>query len=653
MNLENENIDTLFNKEWLETNGIGGYASSSIAGANTRKYHGLLVAALNPPTDRRVFVSKVEERIIEGNDTYDISVNQYPGTVYPQGHHYLKSFERKPISTWIYEGKNWTLQKKLFMVPQSNTTVVTYENIGGWEFDIELHPLLANKDYHSTFRENDFDFYYESDQSNIKVYAYPDSSPLFLNWSKGKFTESRAWYKNIELPKEQYRGQDFIEDYYRIGYVTTTLKKGQRISLLMTTDENMVGKKAPALEMKTIDRINSLKDQNVEHTFYNDLLVSGNQFLVDRASTGSKTIIAGYHWFTDWGRDTMIAMRGLTIARGEKEATKSILSTFLKYLDEGMLPNRFPDYDGQEVEYNTIDATMWLFVAMYEYQQKFGDLDFVEDNLKALESVLLFHINGTRFNIHLTEEGFICGGQESWQLTWMDAKVGDYVVTPRVGCPVEINALWYNAMCIYEHFCGGCDLKLHQQIKEAKEKFQQNFKKKFLNRQGYLYDVLTSNGDTDACFRPNQIYAVSLPFSVLSKTQEKKIVKLVGDKLLTDYGLRTLDKENPLFIGHYEGNQWDRDIAYHMGTVWPFLLMEYWQAYLKVNDFSEKAKLKVVKALKPLEEHFYKADGLHCISEIFDGENPKAGRGCIQQAWSVAALVKLYTEHQLYNVKTD
>ena len=652
MNLESKGVDELLTMEWLETNGLGSYASTTIVGANTRKYHGLLVASANPPTERNVLVAKVEERILQNEVYNDISVNQFPNAIYPEGHKFLKSFERRPLAKWQYQGDNWGLEKKIFMVPDSNATVLIYENTGTKPFDLELHPLLVQKDYHSTFRENDFDFYYrkEEEDSFMKIHAYPNSSPLFISWSKGSFKEDRSWYKNVELPKEQYRGQDFIEDYYRIGYLETTLKPGQRVSVIFTTEDTMVDKRASSLEKKALKFLKSIEKPNIDSSFYNDLLVSGSQFIVNRASTDSKSIIAGYHWFTDWGRDTMIAMRGLTIATGDQVTSKSILSTFLKYVDKGMLPNRFPDYEGQDVEYNTIDATLWLFVALYEYQQKFDDKKFIEEHLKTLEEILLYHVEGTRYNIHLTEKGFISGGEENWQLTWMDAKVDNYVVTPRVGCPVEINALWYNAMCIYEHFCDGCDTKFNKTISSTKENFSNNFKKSFLNENGYLNDVVTEEGE-DGSFRPNQIYAVSLPFSVLTKKEEQEIVRQVGEKLLTAYGLRTLDIDNPEFKGHYGGDQYQRDSAYHQGTVWPFLLMEYWEAYLKVNRFTKKAKNDVVKGLKPLKEHFYHTDGLNCISEIFDGSEPKVGRGCIQQAWSVAALVKLYTDHKLFSIE--
>ncbi len=649
MDLKNKTIDELLAMEWLETNGLGSYASSSISGANTRKYHGLLVAAMNPPTERKVLVSKVEERIFQGSEVFDISVNQYPGVIHPQGHQFLKSFERRPIATWTYEGKGWAVSKRIFMVPDSNTTVIIYENIGKKPFMLETHPLLEHKDYHWTFHENEFDFYYEQIASGIKIHAYPDSPALYMGWSKGTFSEERAWYKNNQLYREKYRGQEGQEDYYRIGYITADMAPGQKIAVTLSTESEMMNKKYYALERKAITHVSKLKSKSVKNKFYNDLLLSGNQFIVNRKSTNSKSIIAGYHWFTDWGRDTMIAMRGLSIAVGDQKTSKSILSTFLKYVDKGMLPNRFPDYDGQEVEYNTIDATLWLFIAMYEYLVKFGDRKFIDDNVGILEEILLCHIKGTRYNIHLTAEGFISGGDKEWQLTWMDAKVGDYVVTPRIGCPVEINALWYNAMCIYEHFCSGCNVEIHNQIRSTKEKFLKNFEKFFMSEEGYLYDVVNKDS-VETCFRPNQIYAVSLPFSMLSKEKEKKIVKLVEQKLVTPYGLRTLDMDNPEFVGTYAGNQWDRDTAYHQGTVWPFLLMEYWQAYLKVNKFSASAKRKVLVSTMSLQTHFYQSDCVHGISEIFDGEKPLEGRGCINQAWSVAALVKVFAENELFKL---
>lgn len=348
----------------------------------------------------------------------------------------------------------------------------------------------------------------------------------------------------------------------------------------------------------------------------------------------------------------MIAMRGLTIAIGDQESSKSILSTFFKYVDQGMLPNRFPDYDGQEVEYNTFDATLWLFVVLYEYYHQFEDNSFVKSKLPFLLKILKHHIDGTRYDIKVTKEGFIYGGVDGEQLTWMDARVNGFVVTPRIGCPVEINALWYNALCIYNYLCEELHIECDKEIETLETKCKRNFKKYFLSDKGYLNDVVIPNQMTDDSLRPNQIYVLSLPFSLLTKKEEKTVLDILSKELLTDFGLRTLNKDSEDYKAHYGGNQWSRDTSYHQGTVWPFLLMEYWEAYLKINTNSIKAKRQVVQALQPLKEHFYSNSCIHGISEIFDGDNPKEGRGCVHQAWSVAALVKLYTDHQLYNIDT-
>jgi len=650
MNLQEKSIDELLQLEYIETNGLGGYASSSITGANTRKYHGLLVAPFNPPTNRRILIAKIEERIIQGETISEIAVNQYPNTIYPEGFRHLKSFTRRPLATWLYEGENWKLKKTLFMLPNSNTTVVTYKNVGKTAFNLETHPLLENKDYHSTFGENNFDFYYEKEVNYIKTHAFHNSPAVYIKWNQGDFQEYRSWYKNIQLPKEQYRGQESSEDYYRIGFISSTLEPDETFDLVLTTESEILKKTVAVLEKETLKSIKALKNTKIKDDFYNDLLVSGNQFIVNRASTNSKSIIAGYHWFTDWGRDTMIAMRGLTIATGDQKTSKSILSTFFKYINQGMLPNRFPDYDGQEVEYNTIDATLWLFISLYEYYETFNDKDFIAENISALKDIIEHHIKGTFYNIHVNDLGFIEGGQDGWQLTWMDAKVNNYVVTPRIGAPVEINALWYNALCIYEYFCKKLKQKTEKEFLELKKQVKTNFKKEFLTPNGYLYDVITTNGKDNA-FRPNQICVVSLPFSLLTPEEESNVVRLVTTELYTDLGLKTLNSKHPSFSPHYGGDQWHRDTAYHQGTVWPFLLMEYWEAYLKVNAYTKSAKKEVKEAFIPLKNHFYESNCIHGISEIFDGGNPNPGRGCIQQAWSVAAVLKLYTDHKLYNIK--
>ena len=347
----------------------------------------------------------------------------------------------------------------------------------------------------------------------------------------------------------------------------------------------------------------------------------------------------------------MIAMRGLTISTGRKKESESILNTFFKYLDKGMLPNRFPDYDGQEVEYNTIDATLWSFIVLFEYHQKFNDKKFIKKYLSYMEDILTHHIEGTRYNIKVNELGFVSGGEEGWQLTWMDARVDNYVVTGRIGAPVEINMLWYNALKIFESFSKEFKYKSSIKINDYISLVEKNFKPNLWNTDGYLNDYIDERGNANEDFRCNQIYAVSLPFSLLSAKEERQVVAQVEQKLLTDFGLRTLSPDDDAFVKVYGGGQWDRDTAYHQGTVWPFFIAEYLEAYLKVNKYTKKAKKEVLEKLKPLEDHFYNRDCIHGISEIFDGESPKDGRGCINQAWSVAGIIKLYFDHDLSKVK--
>ncbi|MBX9850245.1 MAG: glycogen debranching protein, partial [Cytophagaceae bacterium] len=357
--------------------------------------------------------------------------------------------------------------------------------------------------------------------------------------------------------------------------------------------------------------------------------------------------LAGYHWFTDWGRDTMITMLGATISLGKSTETISIMSTFLKYLDKGMVPNRFPDREHEEPEYNTVDGTLWLFVAVHEYYQKFKDEEFLKAMYPFLGEILLHHIDGTRYNIHATADGMLWAGDATTQLTWMDVKIGDHVVTPRYGSPVEINALWYNALKIYDFITQHTHQKADVEVGEIIKKFEANFEKFFWNEGGYLNDVYYENGKFDGSIRPNQLYAVSLPFTLLDKEKQKMVCATAEKHLLTRLGMRTLAPSHPSFKPKYEGNTWSRDTAYHQGTVWPFLTGEFMMAYLKAHDFSADAKIKCKEIIDGFQDHFYNNTGIHCISEILDGQDPKEGKGCINQAWSVGALIRVLDKADL------
>ncbi len=647
-------FNELCSKEWLATNGIGGYASSSIAGVNTRRYHGLLVAALNPPTQRTVLVSKIEECIFFNRDcAFGLSSNQYPGAIHPQGYQYFKFFERKPFPRMKFEAQGNHLLKTVFMVHGSNTTVVEYENTGESMFKLRLTPLFVHRDYHALAHQDPyFDYWMKAENGYYTLYAHFGAPPLYFNFSSGEFIENRDWYKHLEYPREQERGLDYQEDAFAVANIDVVLKPGARVHLVFSTDEKMVKADPETLKRQEIARLEGLVPKNTDDPFLRDLQLAGDQFIVHRDSTDGYSLLAGYHWFTDWGRDTMIAMRGLTIATGKQEVSKSILDTFFRYVDGGMLPNRFPDR-GEAPEYNTIDATLWLFVALYEYYQKFHDLDFIRRHFDTLTDILNQHLEGARYGIHATPEGFLAGGEGAVQLTWMDARVGDYVVTPRHGCPVEIQALWFNALRIYQYFAGTLK-QPYASFQAVADRLQANFRTFFLRPDGGLNDVVAFAGGqpvADGSIRPNQIYVVSLPFALLERADEKRVVDTVRRHLLTDYGLRTLSPDHPDFKPAYGGGPWERDTAYHQGTVWPFLLGEYLTAWLKVEDWSEAAQKTAHTLLEPLKQHFYQHECLLGISEVFDGQAPKAGKGTIHQAWSVGAILKALLDLKAHQKK--
>lgn len=639
----------LSGKEYLITNGIGGYCSSSFSGANTRRYHGLLVASFNPPTDRKVLVSKIEEKIIVDENEYNLSANQYPGTIHPNGFQFITNYKVDNNQAIInFKHNDFSITKLLSVIQGENTTVIQYINNGSSSIQLELNPMLVYKDYHGLFKQaEEFDFYTEqSGETALKVFAKYEAEPLYIKVSAGTWNLHHSWYKDFELVVEDERGFLFTEDAMNLGTLSVSLMPGENIIINFSTKENACLEIVPLIEKYFTD------DKTVP-VFVKALEASSRQFVVQRKSTSGSTIIAGYHWFTDWGRDTMIALRGISIATMRQEEAKSILQTFFKYLDKGMLPNRFPDYN-EELEYNTIDATLWLFVTVYEYQQAFDDKDFIVSVLPDLKNIIDEHINGTRYNIHVTDEGLLYGGEEGVQLTWMDAKVDGFVVTPRIGCPVEINMLWYNALKIYQHFTILSKMQVDEKTLELLLIFEQSFPKYFINSDGYLNDVIIPGVESDASIRPNQVYAVSLPFSPLNSEQKLQVLEVVQENLLTDYGLRTLDIHHTDFKPYYQGNSWNRDNAYHQGTVWPFLWGEWALAYLSQNGFTADNCLHIWKASEKLQQHFYNEGCFNCIAEIFDGLQPFTGKGCVQQAWSVSMMLKVFLDPQFdFSLITD
>ncbi len=579
-------------QEWLETNGLGGFASSTVTGLNTRRYHGLLIAATKPPVGRLLLLSKLEETVVVNGERFELSANQYPGVIHPQGFQYLADFRHDPCPIFLYKLPNGVeIEKRVFMIQGENSTVIEYQ--ANAPCTLELRPLIAFRDYHATTHENSaLNPAVEMHPGRATMQPYPDLPALHLNHNAHTVETNGAWYRNFVFTEEQARGLDDHEDLFN----PCTLHFDTTARVIASTE------------------IRSTCEPPTPHT-------AADQFIVNRGAR--KTIIAGYHWFSDWGRDTMIALPGLTLTTGRFDVAKQILLAFADLIDQGMLPNRFPDA-GETPEYNTVDATLWFFEAVRAYLEATGDHGLKQTFFPKLADIIDWHIRGTRYNIKVDpEDGLLACGQPGVQLTWMDAKVGDWVVTPRIGKPVEIQALWYNALCIM-----GCQTMA--------DKARVSFNRKFWNDQAQcLYDVV--DGDTrDASIRPNQIFAVSLPHAILDdETRARAVVDTVQRELLTPMGLRTLARSDPDYHGVYQGGPRERDGAYHRGTVWPWLMGPFLGAYLKLYPGS-KAQAKAW--LMPLET-LQKTRGQ--LPEIADGDFPHAPKGCIAQAWSVAEVLRM------------
>ena len=635
-------------REWLETNGIGGFASSTIIGLNTRRYHGLLTAATKPPVGRLVLLSKLEETFFIDGQAFDLSANRYPGVVHPQGFRHLKQFRLDPFPVFTYEIEGIEIEKSVFMIYGENSTVIHYElkknnhPEAPKNLQLEVRALIAFRDYHSTTHENGaINRTVEERPGLASVTPYQGLPSLHLAHNAAELKRTGDWYRNFEYDAERERGLDYSEDLFNPFALRFDFRIRRHASIIASTEERDVAKVVEYRQSEITRRRNVKVSCSIEDDFAQTLTGAADQYIVSRGD--QKTVIAGYHWFSDWGRDTMIALPGLTLPTGKYDVARSILRTFAKHADQGMLPNRFPDA-GEKPEYNTVDATLWFFEAARAYLAYTGDLEFVRNELYSVfTDIIAWHARGTRYGIKVDSSGLLSSGEQGVQLTWMDAKVGDWVVTPRRGKPVEIQALWYNALCIMEDLA-------RQFGDEAGQKRYRNmatvaswsFNRLFWNdKAGCLYDV-TNGAPPDASIRPNQIFAVSLPHSMLSPERAKAVVEKVQEHLLTPYGLRSLASD-PQYRGRYTGGPVERDGAYHQGTVWPWLLGPFITAYIKVNGGSEAARHQAAAWPEPLKDHL--ADGgLGHISEIFDGDTPQRPCGCIAQAWSVAEVLRAYIE---------
>ena len=641
-------------REWLVTNGIGGYASSTVAGLNSRRYHGLLIAATKPPLGRFVLLSQLEDAIVVNGVRFDLSTNMYLGDIiHPAGHLNLKRFELEPYPQFVFGNDQWELRKSIFMPQGENTTVIDYQfQMKGdlQEASLEVRPLIAFRDYHSTTHENEsINRSVQQLPGCVGLAPYEGLPTLYLSYGLATVQLDGYWYRNFKYQEEQSRGLDFSEDLYSPLVFKVDLKQRPNFPIIASVEPRSI--ECAAEYRRAEEHRSALVFMQHRHRYGNSELIptlhrAAEQFIATRAPY--KTLLAGFHWFGDWGRDTMIALPGLLLATDRPQVAKEILLEFVQYVNAGMLPNRFPD-QGEAPEYNTADATLWFFEALRQYHTFRDDEEWRDEAIELirssfyapLKSIVQAHLSGTRFGIHVDVDGFLWAGDDATQLTWMDAKVGDIAITPRAGRPVELQALWYNALKILESFGRllGDELGAISYAEHA-ARLEYNFQAVFWNEPaGCLYDV-AGKDSSDSSLRPNQIFTISLPYPLLKGERAQRVVDRVERELLTPFGLRTLSPKDPHYRGRYEGDVWNRDSAYHQGTVWPWLAGPFFSAKLRASDTLETTLCQVDAWLAAFTGHLREA-GIGQIAEIFDGDYPHNPRGCIAQAWSVAEVLRI------------
>ncbi len=642
-------------REWLVTNSLGGFAAGTVSGANTRRYHGVLIASLRPPVERTLLLAKVDLSVQYDGRRYDLAANEFDGgVVHPRGYVHIESFRlRDGIPTWCYAFGDALLQQQIFMAPLMQSSYLGLRVLRATlPMDITLQPLCAYRDYHAQQRGAQA-FAVEPGASACTVRAFAGSRVLHLSLEQGKFAPGSDWYWNFFHRLESERGLDAVEDLFTPGRFITRMIAGERNFFLATIEAQQPASGAEVLA--TITRKSKRLIGALPVTvppWIQQLALASDQFIVRRpvANELGSSIIAGFPWFSDWGRDAMIALPGLTGALARHDITREVLETFVRFVNRGMLPNRFPD-GNEPPEYNTVDATLWLFHALEDYLDRTGDLRLPLRLLPTLLEIIEAHVAGTRYGIGVdSSDGLLRSGEPGVQLTWMDAKLGDWVVTPRNGKCVEINALWLNALHVSTRVA---QLAGNQPATDRCERLLAHagasFNRFWNAERACLYDVIDVSGGSgsDASLRPNQLFAVSLPFSALQPEQMRSVIDICARELLTSYGLRSLGMQEPAYVGRYQGDVRQRDGAYHQGTVWSWLLGPFALAHYRVYGDAALAQ----SFLEPMADHLHSAcEG--SISEIFDGDAPHPPRGCFAQAWSVGEVLRAWIRLEQYKTKT-
>ncbi len=648
-------LATAEQREWLVTNGIGGYGCGTVAGLLTRHYHGLLVAALKPPLDRTLLVTKLDEDVLYNGEPYALAANRWAdGSISPQGYRYLDRFALEgTIPTWTYALGDALLEKQIWMEQWANTTYIRYRlRRGSGALQLSLKALVNYRDHHGATHGEGWAMQVTPlnapQPAGVQVLAYAGAAPIYLIADGGTCTAYHEWYRGYDLAVERDRGLTPDDDHLHCATVEAELSVGQELTVIATTAPDTVQwdgalERRQAHDRRCLDDWHTHVRSPPSPPWIEQLVLAADQFVVARPLAGEpngKTVIAGYPWFGDWGRDTMIALPGLTVATGRPSLARPILHTFAQYLDQGMLPNLFPEA-GTEPEYNTVDAILWFFEAIRAYYAATQDVALLKDLFPALVEVVRWHQQGTRYRIHLDDDGLIYAGEPGVQLTWMDAKIGDWVITPRIGKPIEISALWYNALLSMAQFAevvghaGGDYCILAEQTRQGMQRF-------WADALGYGYDALDGPDGPDPTLRPNQIFAVALPTPTLgpplfSLPQQRAIVDAVSRQLLTSYGLRSLSPHHPDYSGRYGGDPVQRDSHYHQGPVWGWLIGPFVQAHWQVYHDPAAAR----RFLEPMADHLLNGC-VGSLSEIFDGDAPHEPRGTFAQAWTVAEVLRAW-----------
>lgn len=647
-------VEQLLEKEWLLTNATGGYASSTIIGCNTRRYHGLLVGTLERPGNKILALSNCLETIYLGSAKFDLSTFEFPSGILPNGYLRLKYFSRDFGVHFHYELGDLHLTKSVYLLREQNTVAIVYE-FEDLDQPVEflIRPFAAIRDFHFLQKSSSHLLFSAAADGVLIHHTQPELGNLLLSCPDATFENDPHWWFNFIYRVDKERGQDFSEDLLSPGFFKLRVDCPE--TLVLWADLSRTYKPGhfipPDIEyvvQQLFEHTNCIikASENDEHL--SKLYLAADQFIVKNVSQGTQrtTIFAGYPWFADWGRDAFIALPGLLLSTRRFEEAKSVLLMFAAAANQGVIPNRFDDYTAT-AHFNSVDASLWFINAAFAYLAASGDRQTFHGQLLAtIISIIDSYQHGTVFGIHADGDGLITAGDASTQLTWMDAKYDGVCLTPRQGKPVEVNALWYNAIMLLVDFLsenGGDFTRLLQPMRTRAALVKKSFNSLFCNeRWGWLNDCIHPDGTADATLRPNQIFAVSLPHSPLEHAKQKAVVDIVEKKLLTPYGLRSLSPDDPRYNRVYTGAQANRDRAYHQGTVWAYLIGPFVEAYLKVHGSTENSKKQAAQFIEPLLKHLTDDGCIGQVSEIFDADHPHRPRGCFAQAWSVAELIRAY-----------